>query len=244
MGVRYLELSRFNHSCCPNCEGSWDDRLGWPLNQTCPSQIPSTVFSFHLSLSCSLLLSLALSCSLLLSLALSCSLSLSLPLSPSLSLSLSPSLSLSLPLSPSLSLSLPLSLSPSLPLSLSRYLSLSLSFSRHVVSTGIRVYVDISSAKLVASNVATDSRQTLGVVAVSSTLLMSLGGLLQIYACEATSLLHRFLRGQFFPMLVCWVFHATAAWSQPNQPRIFILGMSSVCTTLTFASPYDCGRIL
>ncbi|CAE7433947.1 set5 [Symbiodinium natans] len=26
--VLYLELSRFNHSCCPNCEGSWDDRLG------------------------------------------------------------------------------------------------------------------------------------------------------------------------------------------------------------------------
>ncbi len=25
---RYLELSRFNHSCLPNCEVSWDDREG------------------------------------------------------------------------------------------------------------------------------------------------------------------------------------------------------------------------
>ncbi|CAE7854485.1 set5, partial [Symbiodinium sp. KB8] len=36
----YLEISRFNHSCRPNCEGSWDDRLGLLQVYAC-EDIPS-----------------------------------------------------------------------------------------------------------------------------------------------------------------------------------------------------------
>eukprot|EP00439_Symbiodinium_sp_Y106_P012334 s7719_g1.t2 len=36
----YLEISRFNHSCRPNCEGSWDERLGMLQVYAC-EDIPS-----------------------------------------------------------------------------------------------------------------------------------------------------------------------------------------------------------